>query len=70
MAGYKITAYDAAGVEVKSLEVDSDEDGPEFYAHQLLHADAITHVQVYDADTRELLLERSDPVEAGNGDLG
>jgi hypothetical protein len=63
-AGYKITAYDAAGVEVKTIELDAGEDGPGFYAHQLLHADLITRVQVHDSETGELLLDRSEPPEA------
>lgn len=69
-AGYRITAYDAAGAKVKTIELDAGEDGPEFYAHQLLHADVITRVQVYDSETGELILDRSEPVETHDGNLG
>jgi hypothetical protein len=70
VARYRIIAYDAAGAEVKNIEFDAGEDGPEFYAHQLLHADVITHVQVHNAETGELILDRSEPVEAHDDDMG
>lgn len=70
VARYRITAYDATGAEVKNVEFEAGEDGPEFYAHQLLHADVITRVRVYNPETGELILDRSEPVEAHNGDLG
>lgn len=69
VARYRITAYDATGAEVKNVEFEAGEDGPEFYAQQLLHADVITRVRVYNPETGDLILDRSMSMEAGDGDL-
>lgn len=69
-ARYRITAYNAAGAEVKTIELDVEEDKPEFYAQQLLHADVITRVRVHNPETGELLLDRSTSMETGDGALG
>lgn len=73
MAGYRITAYNADGLDVTVLTVEAGEDGPEFYAHQLLHANDIVRVTVHAEDNEEvgeLLLDRSEPMEASDGALG
>lgn len=69
MARYTITSYDATGTPVKVIETDAGEDGPEFYAQQALHADAITRVSIHNADTGDFILNR-DISEVRDGDLG
>jgi hypothetical protein len=60
-----IRAYDADGALVKDFEGSFDEE-PEFYAHQLLHADGIVCVEISvpDGETEtgsRLVLRQCDP---------
>lgn len=61
MATYRVKAYDLAGVRIKDETVESS-DGPAFLAHQLLHADAVEEVEVYDQPSGDLILRRQHEV--------
>ena len=65
-------AYNSAGEAAKELMiVDEHDDGPEFFAHQILHQDDITCVQIFPVvdlqpggagfDPPAALLTRCDP---------
>lgn len=61
MATYRVISYDDEGDAVRDFTVDVVEpDGPAFVAHQVLHADGIVCVQIFDTlDT--LLYRQCDP---------
>lgn len=58
----RFIGYGHNGEEVKNGLVAVDEEiAPRQLAHALLHADAIVRVQVFDLDTDQLLIDRSEP---------
>jgi len=59
---YRIRTYSAAGELMREFVADVDEgDGAEFIAHQTLHADGVTAVQISDPVSDEVVLRRADP---------
>lgn len=70
--GLRVRAYDPVGNRVKDVLIPAPTEAPEFYVHQLLHADNVACVQVLSEDEKDLLLQQCDPdkVEAvSHGDL-
>lgn len=58
----RFVGYGHSGEEVKNgLVAASEEIAPRQLAHALLHADAIVRVQVFDLETDQLLIDRSEP---------
>jgi hypothetical protein len=51
MRTFRVRTYDADGAPLKDFTTpDETDEGPEFYAHQLLHADDVVCVSIWDND--------------------
>lgn len=67
----RVVSFDADGNTVADFvfgEGDEPALPPEGCATRMLHADRVVHVQVYDAGTGQLLIDRRDSEDGGHVD--
>jgi hypothetical protein len=62
MRTFHVRTYDGDGVLIRDFTVvDETDEGPDFYAHHLLHADGVVCVDIRSAEDDSVVLQRCDP---------